>query len=198
MKKNNKLIKQVKTLLPTQWGNFQIIAYAKSDDEAMPQLALVHEKFDPTVPTYLRIHSECLTGDIFGSKRCDCGEQLHAALTLAAEKSGVVLYLRQEGRGIGLIPKLKAYNIKSPGINTADANTHLGFEVDSRQYDCAIRMLQDLGISRVHLMTNNPDKLQALKNSPIEVLSRVPLVMPVKKENEAYLRTKRDLMGHLL
>ena len=163
----------------------------------MPHLAMVHEAFDPSKPVYVRIHSECLTGDLFGSKRCDCGEQLDASMQLAAQKGGVVIYLRQEGRGMGLIPKLKAYNIQDTGVNTADANVHLGFAIDSREYSEAIAMLENLGINKIHLMTNNPLKIDAFKDSSIEVVSRVPLVIAAQKENEGYLKAKRDLMGHL-
>ena len=174
-----------------------MMAYAESEKENMPHLAIVHEDFDPKGTIHVRIHSECLTGDLFSSTRCDCGEQLDSAMQLAAQKGGVVIYLRQEGRGIGLIPKLKAYNIQDTGVNTADANTHLGYEVDARQYEEAVAILQDLGISRIHLMTNNPLKIEALEKSPIEVVSRIPLVIKARKENKAYLKTKQDLMGHL-
>jgi GTP cyclohydrolase II len=190
------LVKQVKTTLPTQWGIFQIVAYSESEQEPMPHLALVHEDFDPANAVHLRIHSECLTGDLFASRRCDCGEQLDAAMQLAAKNGGVVIYLRQEGRGMGLIPKLKAYNIQDTGVNTADANTHLGYPVDARSYEEAIEIMKDLGIKKVHLMTNNPLKMEALEQSDIEIVSRVPLVIPAHKENARYLRTKRDLMGH--
>jgi len=194
--KNAVLVNQVKTTLPTKWGIFKIMAYSDVDDNPMPHLAMVHEDFDPSKPTYIRIHSECLTGDLFTSKRCDCGEQLDAAMQVAAEKGGVVLYLRQEGRGMGLIPKLKAYNIQDTGVNTADANTHLGFAVDSREYGEAIAMMHDLGISKVHLLTNNPLKVKALEDSDIEVVSRVPVIISPKEENKKYMETKRDLMGH--
>lgn len=185
------------TLLPTKWGNFNISAYANGDAEQMPHLALISEKFNPAEPVYVRIHSECVTGDIFASNRCDCGEQLHEALKLCAEKGGVLIYLRQEGRGIGLINKLKAYNLQDEGMNTADANTHLGFDVDSRQYDIAINVLEDLKIKAIHLLTNNPLKLEAIKNSKIKIVSRIPLVIPANKDNQFYLKTKGDVMGHL-
>lgn len=189
--------RQTATLIPTKWGKFKMIAYAKSETEAMPHLAMVHEDFDQNAPVFLRIHSECLTGDLFTSRRCDCGEQLDAAMKLAAEKGGVVIYLRQEGRGIGLINKLEAYNIQDTGVNTADANTHLGFDVDSRQYEDAIAIMKDLRINAIHLMTNNPLKIQAIEQSSIEVASRVSLIIKAKEENKGYLDTKRDLMGHL-
>jgi 3,4-dihydroxy 2-butanone 4-phosphate synthase/GTP cyclohydrolase II len=175
-----------------------MIAYANTPTDPMPHLALVADGFDPSEPVAVRIHSECMTGDVFGSRRCDCGEQLDASLRLAAAHGGVVIYLRQEGRGIGLINKLKAYNLQDAGLNTADANTHLGFEVDARQYECAIYILQDLGIREIDLMTNNPLKVEALRRSPIRVRNRIPLVMPAHAENRGYLQTKQEMMGHLL
>lgn len=190
--------RQAATTIPTKWGNFKMVAYADSIAESMPHLAMVHENFDNSGPVFLRIHSECLTGDLFTSKRCDCGEQLDAAMQKAAEEGGVVIYLRQEGRGIGLINKLEAYNIQDTGVNTADANTHLGFDVDSRQYEDAIAIMEDLGINSIHLITNNPLKIEAIENSDVEVVSRVPLIIKAKKENRAYLKTKKDLMGHWL
>ncbi len=190
--------RQVEASLPTDWGNFNIIAYGDSPDDPTPHVALVHQNFNPAKPVLVRIHSECMTGDLFGSRRCDCGEQLEKALELAAKQGGVVIYLRQEGRGIGLINKLKAYNLQDQGFNTADANTHLGFEVDARQYDLALEILNDLDIHRIHLLTNNPLKIEAIESSEIEIVSRLPLVIEPKKENRNYLKTKQELMGHLL
>ena len=164
----------------------------------MPHLALVHENFDPNGTVYLRIHSECMTGDLFGSQRCDCGEQLDAAMRMSAEKGGVVIYLRQEGRGIGLINKLKAYNLQDEGLNTLDANTHLGLEVDARAYGLAIEIMQDLEINQIHLLTNNPEKITAVEDSPIEVISRVPLIIKPHVHNKAYLQAKKQFMGHIL
>ncbi len=175
-----------------------MIAYSDHADERMPHVALVAEGFDPSGPVPVRIHSECMTGDVFGSRRCDCGEQLDASLQIAAERGGVIIYLRQEGRGIGLINKLKAYNLQDLGLNTAEANTHLGFDVDARQYECAIFILQDLGISAVELITNNPVKVEALRRSPIQVASRIPLVIKPHDDNRGNLETKQELMGHLL
>lgn len=175
-----------------------MMAYADKSSERMPHIAMVAEGFDPSGPVALRIHSECMTGDVFGSKRCDCGEQLEASLQIVAERKGVLIYLRQEGRGIGLINKLKAYNLQDVGLNTAEANTHLGFDVDARQYDCAIFMLQDLGIREVELITNNPAKVEALKRSPVRVAGRIPVIIPPQADSLRYLQTKQDLMGHLL
>lgn len=190
--------RQAEARIPSSWGNFTMIAYSEKADEPMPHIALVAEGFDPSGPVPVRIHSECMTGDVFGSRRCDCGEQLDASLRLAGEQGGVVVYLRQEGRGIGLINKLKAYNLQDLGLNTAEANTHLGFDVDARQYECAVFILQDLGISTVKLITNNPDKVEALRRSPVQVISRIPLVVEPHEDNRGYLETKQELMGHLL
>ncbi len=191
------LLRQAEAMIPTPWGNFRMIAYAGSPEEWMPHLALVHEHCDLSGPVLTRLHSECITGDLFGSRRCDCGEQLHEALRLAAERKGMLLYLRQEGRGIGIINKLKAYRLQDQGLNTIDANLHLGLEVDARQYDIAIDMLHDLGVTRIELLTNNPEKIEAIEHSDIEVVARIPIVTPPQKENEAYLKTKQEAMGHL-
>lgn len=192
------LKRQVEARIPSRHGNFNMLAYAASSSERMPHIAFVAEGFDPASPVAVRIHSECITGDVFASRRCDCGEQLDASLRIAAERGGVVIYLRQEGRGIGLINKLKAYNLQDAGLNTAEANTHLGFDVDARQYECAVAILQDLGIHSVELITNNPEKVEALRRSPIAVAARIPLVVEPHAENLNYLQTKQDLMGHLL
>ena len=190
--------KQVEANIPTPWGQFLMKAYSTDLEDRMPHLALVHESFDPGRPTLVRIHSECLTGDLFGSKRCDCGEQLERALELAAAEGGVVIYLRQEGRGIGLINKLKAYNLQDEGLNTADANTHLGFEIDDRGYEDAVAILEDLNVRSIRLLTNNPEKIRAIENSRLRLLERVPLIIKASQENVVYLNTKKDLMGHLL
>ena len=189
--------RQAEAMLPTDWGNFNMIAFAEDESDKMPHLAMVHENFDNAKTVLLRIHSECMTGDLFHSNRCECGEQLDAAMKLAAEQGGIIIYLRQEGRGIGLINKLKAYKIQDTGVNTADANTHLGLEIDARKYDIAIEIMKDLGIKKVKLLTNNPDKIKAIEHSEIEVEKRIPLIIPPKKENHGYLKTKQDLMGHL-
>ena len=189
--------RQAEALIPTPWGNFRMLAYAESAEEGMPHIALVHEDFDPQEPALVRVHSECITGDLFGSKRCDCGEQLHYAFQQIAEAKGIMLYLRQEGRGIGIINKLKAYQLQDKGLNTIDANIHLGLEVDARQYGIAVAMLQDLDVTQLHLLTNNPEKINALDQSVVEVVSRVPIIIPPKAENEGYLRTKQQDMGHL-
>lgn len=189
---------QAQAIIPTLWGNFNMIAFSADEADWMPHLALVHEKTDKTKPVALRIHSECITGDLFGSKRCDCGEQLLKALEVVGEHGGVILYLRQEGRGIGIINKLKAYNLQDLGMNTIDANLHLGLEVDARDYAIAVEILQLLHIREIRLLTNNPDKIVAFDHSAILVTERVPLIIEPHEENLDYLKTKQQAMGHLL
>lgn len=175
-----------------------MIAYADHESEKMPHLAMVHEHFVADGPVFVRIHSECLTGDIWGSRRCDCGEQLDKAMEIAATHGGVVIYLRQEGRGIGIINKIKAYKLQDAGLNTIDANIHLGFEADERSYEIAVTILKDLDISRIRLLTNNPEKIDALTELGIEITERVPLIIEPQSGNADYLRTKQDQMGHML
>jgi GTP cyclohydrolase II len=197
--KTSLLKKQAEAWLPTEWGKFRILAFSTQKKDPMPHLAFVHENFsNDQKGTLVRLHSECLTGDVFHSNRCDCGEQLALAMQKAAEQSGVVVYLRQEGRGIGLINKLEAYNLQDSGLNTAEANTHLGFEEDARNYDSAVVILKHLGIKNLRLLTNNPLKIQALEVAGLSIVSRESIIISPKSENLAYLHTKRDLMGHLL
>jgi GTP cyclohydrolase II len=186
----------VQTRLPTDFGEFALRAYA--DGGAQPHLALIHGEIDNGAAPIVRIHSECMTGDVFGSQRCDCGIQLAAALRMIAhEGSGLLIYLRQEGRGIGLLSKLHAYNLQDDGLDTVDANLHLGFGADEREYGAALEILHDLGVSRVRLLTNNPAKLAALERSTVTVLERIPLLVPVTDHNRGYLAAKRKRMGHL-
>jgi 3,4-dihydroxy 2-butanone 4-phosphate synthase/GTP cyclohydrolase II len=186
------------TVVPTERGAFRVIAYgAKPSDDV--DLALVLGDLDGPLPVLTRIHSECLTGDVFGSQRCDCGEQLEQALDqIGAEGRGVLLYLRQEGRGIGLLNKLRAYHLQDHGLDTVEANLALGFAADQRDYGRAATMLRDLGVSRVRLMTNNPEKVAGLARMEIEVMERVPLVVPATAQNGHYLEVKQRKMGHLL
>ena len=192
------ITRQAEAFIPTAYGAFNLLAYAKTPKEKSPHLALVHEKVNLHQPVLVRIHSECITGDTFHSKRCDCGEQLEAALKHANKEAGIVIYLRQEGRGIGLINKLKAYNLQDQGFNTAEANIHLGFDADPRDYKDAVAILQDLNITQINLMTNNPNKIKQLEKGGIKIIKRIPIIITPKSENEFYLHTKQDLMGHLL
>ncbi len=195
----HKLKKQVETTLPTDWGNFKIIAYARKKTEQMPHLAFVTlGPFNKKESVLVRIHSECMTGDVFHSHRCDCGEQLNAAMKRIQVEGGILIYLRQEGRGIGLLNKLKAYRLQDAGLNTAEANIELGFEQDARHYGDAITILTDLGISKIRLLTNNPLKMDELQAAGIEVVSREPIIIKPQPENKGYLDTKREIMGHFL
>lgn len=184
--------------LPTKWGNFIIYAFAQHRDDVQPHIALMHSEIDITKSVPVRIHSECITGDLFGSKRCDCGEQFEYSMKIIGEKKGVMIYLRQEGRGIGLINKLDAYNLQDKGLDTIEANVHLGFEPDERDFQIAIEILENLGISKINLITNNPDKIAAIEESQIKLVSRIPVVIPSKTENAKYMQVKQDVMGHLL
>ena len=175
-----------------------MINYADESDSRMPHIAFLHENFDNSKPAYVRIHSECITGDLFGSLRCDCGEQLEMSKKIIAENGGVIIYLRQEGRGIGLIKKLEAYNLQDKGIDTIDANLILGFHSDERDYGDAIRILKDLGVTKVILLTNNPDKINALKNTGIEMVERIPLIGELNSSNADYIRAKKLRMGHFI
>lgn len=197
-KEGMKLKKQAEASIPTPWGSFNMIAFAENDEDWMPHLAMVHEDFDPQNTILTRIHSECITGDLFGSKRCDCGEQLGKSMELAGRQGGIVLYLRQEGRGIGIINKLKAYNFQDIGMDTIQANHQLGLATDGRSYEVAIKMLESLGVKKINLLTNNPDKIDAFEHSSIQLVSRIPLETKPNDDNIRYLKTKLDQMGHML
>lgn len=192
------LLRQGSAKVPTPHGTFELVAFAKTADELMPNLAMVAEGMDVSKPILCRLHSECLTGDIFHSLRCDCGEQLEEAMRLVGAEGGVILYLRQEGRGIGIINKLKAYQLQDKGADTIEANELLGLPVDSRDYSQAVHMLEQLGIKQIRLLTNNPLKVEAFAKTGIEVVERVGLEIKKRPENERYLNTKRDDMGHTL
>jgi GTP cyclohydrolase II len=190
--------KQVHSSIPTASGLWYIDAYADDESEPMPHLAIYPPGLDTDSVVVVRVHSECFTGDVLGSKRCDCGAQLEKSLEVITREKGVLIYLRQEGRGIGLINKLKAYNLQDEGFNTIDANHQLGFETDEREYHVATFMLRDLGIKKIRLLTNNPEKVESLVRDGIVIADRVPLMIEPNEDNEAYLRVKRDLMGHFL
>jgi GTP cyclohydrolase II len=192
------LHKQVQAELPTKWGNFIIYAYAQDREEQQPHIALIHKDVDKKQSVAVRIHSECITGDLFGSRRCDCGEQFEQSMKIIGENKGLMIYLRQEGRGIGLINKLDAYNLQDKGMDTFEANVHLGFEPDERDFQIAIEILNDLNINEIDLITNNPDKIAAIDRSDIRLVRRIPVIIPSKSENERYLKVKQDVMGHLL
>jgi 3,4-dihydroxy 2-butanone 4-phosphate synthase/GTP cyclohydrolase II len=194
-----RLIERVaETRLPTRYGEFKAIGYRSYFDQG-EHIALTIGDWKPEDPVLVRIHSECLTGDVFGSLRCDCGEQVELALkTLSEEGAGVLLYMRQEGRGIGLHNKIKAYSLQDDGLDTIDANKQLGFDPDLRHYGIGAKILADLGIRKIRLLTNNPTKLVGLSGSEVEVVERVQVEVPPNDENRAYLETKRQRMGHIL
>ena len=194
-----RLIERVaETRLPTRYGEFKAIGYRSYFDQG-EHIALTKGEWNPDDPVLVRIHSECLTGDVFGSLRCDCGEQVELALkTLSEEGCGVLLYMRQEGRGIGLHNKIKAYSLQDDGLDTIEANKTLGFDADMRHYEAGAQILLDLGVSKLRLLTNNPGKVVGLSGFGLEIQDRVPLEASVNDENRHYLITKKLRMGHLL
>jgi len=183
--------------LPTRYGTFEVFVY--DTPERKEHVALALGAIDDGAPVLVRVHSECLTGDVFGSSRCDCGEQLADSLRLLrGEGRGVLLYLRQEGRGIGLVNKISAYALQEQGLDTVEANLALGLPEDGRDYRVAAEMLLDLGVRRARLLTNNPAKVEGLKRHGVEIAERLPLRISPNPSNLGYLRTKREKMGHLL
>ena len=198
-RRNDNLIERVaEARLPSKYGEFKIIAYRSPFDPG-EHIALTIGEWTADQPVLTRIHSECLTGDVFGSLRCDCGEQIELALgMLAKEGTGALLYMRQEGRGIGLHNKIKAYSLQEGGLDTIEANEKLGFDSDQRHYGLGAQILLNLGISKVKLLTNNPKKVVGLTGFGLEIVDRVAVEVPPNDENLAYLRTKRERMGHIL
>jgi len=185
-------------MLPTHYGQFKVIAYENEIDHGI-HIALVKGKVSAEEPVLVRVHSGCLTGDVFGSERCDCGEQLHRALEMIEKAgAGVLLYLNQEGRGIGLLNKIKAYGLQDQGMDTVQANLELGFKPDLRDYGIGAQILVSLGLREIRLMTNNPRKIVGVDGYGLHVVERVPIEMPPHDDNVKYLRTKKQKLGHLL
>lgn len=196
----HRLVRTIESLaeadLPTKFGAFRIIGYRSlvSDEEF---IVLTRGTFNSDSPALARIHSQCLTGDVFGSTKCDCGQQLEAAMKLIAEAGcGAIVYQQQEGRGIGIINKIRAYALQDAGADTIEANEQLGFAIDLRRYDQCAEILLDLGLKRVRLMSNNPEKILAVRNCGLDVVERVPLQIEFHQKLTRYLKTKRDEMGH--
>ncbi len=198
-RRHERLIERVaETRLPTKYGNFKAIGYRSVLDNG-EHIALTIGDWTEQEPVMVRIHSECLTGDVFGSTRCDCGEQVELALqALSKEGTGVLLYMRQEGRGIGLHNKIKAYSLQDTGLDTIEANQTLGFDDDMRHYEAGAQILLDLGVSKLRMLTNNPRKMMGLSGFGLEIVDRLPLEATVTDENRRYLTTKKRRMGHLL
>lgn len=198
IEKESLIERQVEVQMPTQWGNFELIAY-KQITTGQEHLALKKGNWEKNEPILVRVHSSCLTGDIFGSCRCDCGQQLHKAMELIEkEGKGVIVYMNQEGRGIGLLNKLKAYKLQEEGLDTVQANIELGFKSDQRDYGVGAQILRDLNVSKMKLMTNNPTKRAGLIGYGLEIVDNIPLHMESNEHNKFYLQTKRDKMGHSL
>lgn len=198
-RKREKLVDQVVSVkFPTKYGEFNLKLYESEIDDHH-HLALVKGDVATDEPVLVRVHSECLTGDVLGSLRCDCGDQLAYALQMVEKEGrGVVLYMRQEGRGIGLANKIRAYKLQDDGMDTVEANIHLGFPADMRDYGIGAQILADLGIKKIRLMTNNPQKRVGLEGYGLEIVERVPVEVPVNCENAFYMQTKKDKMGHIL
>ena len=198
-RRTERLIERVaEARLPTRYGPFQAIAY-KSHVDVGEHIALTIGEWTEDEPVLVRIHSECLTGDVFGSMRCDCGEQIDLALQQIAEAgNGIFLYMRQEGRGIGLHNKIKAYSLQDEGLDTVEANETLGFEPDLRHYGVGAQILRDLGVRKLNLLTNNPKKVVGLSGFDLEIVNRIPVEAEVTDENRTYLKTKKSRMGHIL
>lgn len=198
LEKESLIKKEIDVDMPTAYGNFHLVAYRQTNTNEL-HLALIKGEWEENEPVLVRVHSSCVTGDIFGSCRCDCGEQLHAAMQMVEKAGkGVVLYMNQEGRGIGLINKLKAYKLQESGMDTVEANIELGFKMDQRDYGVGAQILRDLGISKLRLISNNPKKRAGLMGYGLEIVEAVAIEMAPNVHNKSYLMTKRDKMGHTI
>lgn len=198
IEKESLIEREIGVQLPTEWGNFDLLAYRQTDNNQL-HLALKKGDWESGEPVMVRVHSSCVTGDIFGSCRCDCGPQLHAAMEMVEkEGKGLVLYMNQEGRGIGLLNKLKAYKLQEMGRDTVEANLELGFKPDQRDYGVGAQILRDLNITKIRLLSNNPQKRVGLMGYGLEIAETIALEIAPNPHNESYLTTKRDKMGHTI
>ncbi len=198
IKNESTITKDVQVKMPTQWGNFDLVAYRQTTND-MEHLALIKGSWAIDEPILVRVHSSCLTGDVFGSCRCDCGPQLQKSMEMIEkEGKGIILYMNQEGRGIGLVNKLKAYKLQEEGFDTVEANEKLGFKMDERDYGVGAQILRNLGVSKIRLMSNNPKKRAGLIGYGLEIVENVSIEIKSNEHNEFYLKTKRDKMGHTL
>ncbi|MDO3424296.1 GTP cyclohydrolase II [Chryseobacterium sp. APV1] len=189
---------QAQSNIPTDFGMFTVYAFSEHEEDWNPHLVWVAENTDFSKTVNVRFHSECITGEIFHSKKCECGQQLDAAMKYMSENGGMIIYLRQEGRNIGIINKLRAYALQEKGFDTVEANLKLGLPADGRNFDVAVEMLKILNVKEINLLTNNPDKLKSLENSGIILNNRVSLEIESNEVNESYLSKKKDYFGHLL
>ncbi|MEJ5048749.1 GTP cyclohydrolase II [Chryseobacterium culicis] len=188
---------QAQSKIPTDYGLFTMYAFSENEENWSPHLVLVADNTDFNKVVNVRFHSECITGEIFHSKKCECGQQLDTAMKYISNNGGVIIYLRQEGRNIGIINKLRAYELQEQGWDTVEANLKLGFPADGRNFDIAVEMLGILNIKEINLLTNNPDKIKAVENSDIILNSRIPLEIDSNEVNESYLVKKKNYFGHL-
>ncbi|QBA21797.1 GTP cyclohydrolase II [Chryseobacterium indologenes] len=189
---------QAQSGIPTDYGLFTIYAFSENEEDWSPHLVLVAENTDYNKTVNVRFHSECITGEVFHSKKCECGQQLDAAMKYMSEKGGMIIYLRQEGRNIGIINKLKAYALQEQGLDTVEANLRLGLPADGRNFDVAVEMLNLLDVKEINLLTNNPDKIKSVENSRIILKSRIALEIDSNEMNAGYLVKKKGYFGHFL
>jgi GTP cyclohydrolase II len=189
---------QAEANVPTNHGNFRMIAFSEESTDWMPHMAIIAENTDFSKPVNVRFHSECITGEVFHSQKCECGQQLDAAMKYMHENGGIIVYLRQEGRNIGIINKLKAYSLQEQGFDTVEANLKLGLPADDRNFSVAVEILKILNVENINLLTNNPEKVKFVEQSTINLNSRIPLQIPANDSSRGYLQTKKDYFGHLL
>ncbi|MGZ5284661.1 MAG: GTP cyclohydrolase II [Kaistella sp.] len=189
---------QAEAQVPTDYGNFRMIAFSEDETDWMPHMAIIAENTDFGKPVNVRFHSECITGEVFHSKKCECGQQLDAAMKFIHENGGIIIYLRQEGRNIGIINKLKAYALQEKGFDTVEANLQLGLPADDRNFSEAIEILNILEVKNINLLTNNPEKMKIVEHSNIHLNKRIPLQINSTSDSESYLKVKKDYFGHLL